>query len=137
MASAVSVVSVREAGATTAAMPSALLIGKAAGVQVVQSNGNPGADAQIIIRGTGSFKSIEPLYVIDGIQAGKGLFNTLSTQDIENITILKDASSTAIYGSAAANGVVIVTTRKGRSGAPRITFTSQWGWLSHGAPSMC
>ncbi|WP_295117161.1 TonB-dependent receptor [uncultured Chitinophaga sp.] len=127
VASAVSVISVKEAGATTAPTPSALLIGKAAGVQVVQSSGNPGADAQIIIRGTGSFKSIEPLYVIDGIQAGKGLFNTLSTQDIENITILKDASSTAIYGSAAANGVVIVTTKKGRSGAPRITFTSQWG----------
>ncbi|UYQ94918.1 SusC/RagA family TonB-linked outer membrane protein [Chitinophaga horti] len=127
VASAVSVVSVKEAGATTAPTPSALLIGKAAGVQIVQSSGNPGADAQIIIRGTGSFKSIEPLYVIDGIQSTKGLFNTLSTQDIDNITILKDASSTAIYGSAAANGVVIVTTKKGRSGPPRITLMSQWG----------
>jgi len=100
------VVSVKDAGSTSSTNPSELLIGKAAGVQVVQANGVPGADAQIIIRGTGSFTGVEPLYVIDGIQADKNLFNAISAQDIENITILKDASSTAIYGSAAANGVV-------------------------------
>jgi len=121
------VVPVKEAGATSSTNPSELLIGKAAGVQVVQANGVPGADAQIIIRGTGSFTGVDPLYIIDGIQADKNLFNALSTQDIENITILKDASSTAIYGSAAANGVVIITTRKGRPGPPRISITSQWG----------
>ncbi|MDB5120110.1 MAG: TonB-dependent receptor plug [Sphingobacteriales bacterium] len=124
---AVNVVSARDAGGTTATNPSALLIGKVAGLQVVQANGSPGADAQIIIRGTGSFKNIDPLYVIDGIQGSKTLFNTLSSHDIENITVLKDASSTAIYGSAAANGVVIITTKKPQSGAPRISFTSQWG----------
>ena len=121
------VVSVKEAGSTSSTNPSELLIGKAAGVQVVQANGVPGADAQIIIRGTGSFTGVDPLYIIDGIQADKNLFNALSTQDIENITILKDASSTAIYGSAAANGVVIITTKKGRPGPPRISITSQWG----------
>jgi TonB-dependent starch-binding outer membrane protein SusC len=121
------VVSVKEAGSTSSTNPSELLIGKAAGVQVVQANGVPGADAQVIIRGTGSFTGVDPLYIIDGIQADKNLFNALSTQDIENITILKDASSTAIYGSAAANGVVIITTRKGRPGPPRISITSQWG----------
>src|SRR5205085_10536575 len=83
--------------------------------------------SQIIIRGTGSFTSVDPLYVIDGIQTGPGTFSALSPQDIENITVLKDASSTAIYGAAAANGVVIVTTKKIRSGAPRITVTSQIG----------
>lgn len=124
---ATSVVSVKDAGATTATNPAQLLIGKAAGVQVIQSNGTPGADAQIIIRGTGSFTSIDPLYVIDGIQGDKNLFNMLSTQDIEDITILKDASTTAIYGSAAANGVVIVTTKRAKAGAPKITVTSQWG----------
>lgn len=127
VAGAVSVVNAKEAGANTSTNPSQLLIGKAAGVQVVQSNGAPGADAQIIVRGTGSFTSVEPLYVIDGIQGDKNLFNSLSSLDIDNITVLKDASSTAIYGAAAANGVVIVTTKRGRSGAPRVSVTSQWG----------
>ncbi|MGO4291068.1 SusC/RagA family TonB-linked outer membrane protein [Chitinophaga sp. RAB17] len=124
---AFNVVSVKEAGAVNATNPSQLLIGKAAGVQVLQSSGSAGADAQIIIRGTGSFTDINPLYVIDGIQGTKNLFNTLNPQDIENITILKDASSTAIYGSAAANGVVIITTRKGKTGPPRISLSTQWG----------
>ncbi len=124
---AVSSVAAKEAGANTSTNPSQLLIGKAAGVQVVQSNGTPGADAQIIVRGTGSFTSVDPLYVIDGIQGDKNLFNSLSSLDIDNITVLKDASSTAIYGAAAANGVVIVTTKRGRSGAPRVSVVSQWG----------
>jgi TonB-dependent starch-binding outer membrane protein SusC len=124
---AFNVVTAKEAGAVNATNPSQLLIGKAAGVQVLQSSGAAGADAQIIIRGTGSFTDINPLYVIDGIQGTKNLFNTLNSQDIESITILKDASSTAIYGSAAANGVVIITTKKGKTGPPRVSFTSQWG----------
>ncbi|MFT4030835.1 MAG: TonB-dependent receptor [Siphonobacter sp.] len=124
---ALDIVSAKEAGSTTATNASQLLIGKAAGVQVVQSNGTPGSDAQILIRGTGSFTGVDPLYVIDGIQGSKTMFNTLSPQDIENITILKDASSTAIYGSAAANGVVIITTKKGRAGTPKISVNSQWG----------
>ena len=124
---ALDVVAAKDAGATTSTNPSQLLIGKSAGVQVVQNSGTPGEDAQIIIRGTGSFTGVDPLYVIDGIQGDKTLFNTLSTQDIDNITVLKDASSTAIYGSAAANGVVIITTKKGKAGAPRISVTSQWG----------
>ncbi|MDR6804928.1 TonB-linked SusC/RagA family outer membrane protein [Dyadobacter sp. BE34] len=123
----VDIVASKDAGATTATNPSQLLIGKSAGVQVLQSNGTPGSDAQILIRGTGSFTGVDPLYVIDGIQGSKTMFNTLATQDIENITILKDASSTAIYGSAAANGVVIITTKRGKSGAPRINFNTQWG----------
>ncbi len=127
---ALDIVNVSESGANTATNPSQLLIGKSAGVQVLQSNGNPGSDAQILIRGTGSFTGVDPLYVIDGIQGNKTMFNTLAAQDIENITILKDASSTAIYGSAAANGVVIITTKKGKTGAPRITVNSQWGVAS-------
>ncbi|MBE9462394.1 SusC/RagA family TonB-linked outer membrane protein [Dyadobacter subterraneus] len=123
----VDIVAAKDAGSTTATNASQLLIGKSAGVQVLQSNGTPGSDSQILIRGTGSFTGVDPLYVIDGIQGSKTMFNTLGPQDIENITILKDASSTAIYGSAAANGVVIITTKKGLSGAPKINFTSQWG----------
>lgn len=124
---AFNVVTPKEAGGVNATNPSQLLIGKAAGVQVLQSSGSAGADAQIIIRGTGSFTDINPLYVVDGIQGSKNLFNTLNPQDIESITILKDASSTAIFGSAAANGVVIITTKKGKTGPPRVSFTSQWG----------
>jgi len=126
----VSTVTAKEAGATTSTSPAQLLVGKAAGVQVVNTSGVPGSNAQIIIRGTGSFTSVEPVYVIDGIQGDANLFNSLSSQDIESITILKDASSTAIYGAAAANGVVIVTTRKGRKGVPRLSITSQWGVAS-------
>lgn len=124
---AADIVNAEDAGATTATSPSQLLVGKAAGVQVLNTNGSPGSGAQIIIRGTGSFTSVEPLYVVDGIQGDGNLFNTLSNQDIETITILKDASATAIYGAAAANGVVIVTTKKAKSGEPRISVTSQFG----------
>lgn len=127
VAGAVTVVKAREAGATTATNASQLLIGKAPGVQIVQNSGAPGADAQILIRGTSTFTDVNPLYVIDGIQGSKNLFNTLGTQDIEEITILKDAASIAIYGAAAANGVVIITTKKGKAGAPRISFNTQWG----------
>lgn len=121
---ALDVISVKSAGQTAATSAEQLLIGKSAGVQVINSSGVPGSGAQIIIRGTGSFKDASPLYVIDGIQ---GDFNSVSPQDIDNITILKDASSTAIYGSAAANGVVIVTTKRARSGAPKITYNSKIG----------
>ncbi len=124
----VNVVSAKDAGANTATSPTQLLQGKAAGVQVVQTNGLPGSGAQIIIRGTGSFTSVNPLYVIDGIQGDINLFNSLNVQDIEQITILKDASSTAIYGAAAANGVVIITTKKAVSGRPKISFNSQIGF---------
>lgn len=127
LVSSVDVVAAKDAGANTSTSPAQLLIGKAAGVQVVTANGTPGSDAQIIIRGTGSFTNVSPLYVIDGIQADAGLFNTISPQDIENITILKDAASTAIYGASGANGVVIITTKKGKAGPTQISFTSQAG----------
>jgi len=127
LVSSVDVVAAKDAGANTSTSAAQLLIGKAPGVQVVQANGVPGSGAQIIVRGTGSFTDVSPLYVIDGIQGDANLFNTISPQDIENITILKDAASTAIYGVAAANGVVIITTKKGKAGATQITFTSQAG----------
>ncbi len=121
---ALDVISSKTAGQTAATSAEQLLIGKSAGVQIVNSSGVPGSGAQIIIRGTGSFTNVNPLYVIDGIQ---GDFNTISPQDIESITILKDASSTAIYGVAAANGVVMVTTKRGKAGSPKVTFTSKIG----------
>lgn len=121
---ALDVVSAKSAGANAATSAEQLLIGKSAGVQVLNTSGVPGAGAQIIIRGTGSFSDVSPLYVIDGIQ---GDFNSVSPQDIESITILKDASQTAIYGASGANGVVIVTTKRAKSGAPKIVFSSKVG----------
>jgi TonB-linked SusC/RagA family outer membrane protein len=127
---AVDVVSAKDAGANTSLSPAQLLIGKAPGVQVVPTNGVPGSTAKIIVRGVGSFTDVSPLYVIDGIQGNEGLFNQISPQDIENITILKDAASTAIYGVSGANGVVIITTKKGKSGATQVSFTSQVGFAT-------
>ena len=104
------------------------LQGKMAGVQVINNGGDPGSGAKIIIRGMGSFTNPDPLYVIDGIQGGD--INSVPAQDIESITVLKDASSTAIYGSAAANGVVIITTKKGKKGSVQVQYDGSYGIAS-------
>ncbi len=116
-----------------------LLQGRAAGVQVVQNGGNPGSGISVKIRGTNSLRgNNEPLYVVDGViissagedvlPAGVGNFgqesqnglNGINPRDIESIQVLKDASATAIYGSRGANGVVVITTKKGKSGKVNI-----------------
>ena len=98
--------------------------GKAAGVSVIQPNGAPGASMSIRVRGTTSFNaSNEPLYVVDGVPVDNIKF--LAPNDIQDIQILKDASSAAIYGSRAANGVVLLTTKSGKSGVAKITLNSQ------------
>lgn len=98
------------------------LRGQLAGVSILSTDGAPGASMNIRIRGTNSINaSNSPLYVVDGVL----MENTdISPSEIESMEILKDASSTAIYGSRGANGVVIITTKKGRSGAPRINFSA-------------
>ncbi len=105
-----------------------VLQGKMAGVQVVNNSGDPGSGARIIIRGIGSFSNPDPLYVIDGIQGGD--INSVPSQDIESITVLKDASTTAIYGSAAANGVVVITTKTGRTGNVQVSYDGSVGMAS-------
>jgi len=104
------------------------LQGKMAGVQVTSNGGDPGAGARIVIRGMGSFTNPDPLYVIDGIQGGD--INSIPAQDIESITVLKDASSTAIYGTAAANGVVLITTKKGKKGNVQVQYDGSYGVAS-------
>ena len=108
-----------------------MLVGKIAGVDVLTEGGKPGAGAQIRIRGGASLNaSNEPLYVIDGLAIDKdgvnGMSNPLAMinpNDIESFTVLKDASATAIYGSRASNGVIIITTKKGRAGQrPTVTY---------------
>jgi TonB-linked SusC/RagA family outer membrane protein len=103
------------------------MVGQMAGVQVSQTSGAPGGGMQVRIRGTGSISAgNEPLYVIDGFPV-QGSFNqnynpltTINPSDIESINVLKDASSTAIYGSRGSNGVVIITTKRGRAGKPKV-----------------
>lgn len=111
---------------TPSASVDQLLQGKIAGVQVITSGGQPGAGATIRIRGASSLNgSKDPLVVVDGYPWGDaGNLRQLNPEDIESIEVLKDASSAAIYGSRGANGVILVTTRKGRSGSPRITLST-------------
>ncbi len=106
---------------------SQLLQGKISGVQVVNDDGLPGSNTRIVVRGTGSFTNADPLYVIDNIQTGSGEFNALNPNDIENITVLKDAASIAIYGAKGANGVVLVTTKRAKAGTPKVTYNGYIG----------
>lgn len=120
----------KEIGQVTAANAQQLMQGKIAGVQVINSGGLPGSQVNIVVRGTGSFTSTEALYVIDGIQGGSGEFNAIPPNDIESITVLKDASSIAIYGARAANGVVMVTTKKAKTGEPKVTYNGYVGFAN-------
>ncbi len=104
-----------------------LLQGQAAGVQVTGQSGRPGSNAYIRVRGTGSINaSNEPLIILDGIPISAVSYSLLNPDDIENISILKDAASQAIYGSRAANGVIVITSKKG-SGKPEVTYSFQYG----------
>ena len=103
------------------------LTGRLAGVRVTTSEGAPGADIQIRIRGGGSItQDNSPIYVVDGIQVENAL-SFISPQDIETIDVLKDASSTAIYGARGANGVVIITTKSGKGGKTTISYNGSAG----------
>lgn len=103
------------------------LNGRMAGVNVV-SDGIPGGSVKIRVRGSNSItKSNDPLYVVDGMVRESGL-DGINPEDIQSMQVLKDASSTAIYGSRGANGVVIVTTKTGRKGESRITFDASYGF---------
>jgi TonB-linked SusC/RagA family outer membrane protein len=104
------------------------LQGLSTGVQVLNNSGQPGDGASIIIRGIGSMNaSSSPLWVVDGVPYA-GYINAIATSDIESMTVLKDATATALYGSRAANGVIVVTTKQGRSEEGKITFRSNLGF---------
>lgn len=103
------------------------LEGEVPGVQVITRTGQPGSPAEIIVRGIGSVNSdTSPLYVVDGTPYGNSMTG-IDPNDIENISVLKDASATALYGSRAANGVVLITTRKGRQGKVTINAEVKYG----------
>ena len=106
-----------------------LLQGKTSGVQVISPSGKPSQGFSIRVRGTNSITAgSEPLYVVDGVPTTDT--RTINPQDIENISVLKDASSAAIYGAQGANGVVLITTKKGKSGTPRFEFNAYAGYSS-------
>ena len=103
------------------------LQGMSAGVNVVNNEGTPGSDSRIQIRGISSMSGeTTPLYVVDGMPYD-GTLNSINPSDIESMTVLKDAAASSLYGSRAANGVVVITTKKGKSGKPRINFRGAWG----------
>ena len=110
------------------------LDGQVSGVTVTSGSGQPGSGASIVIRGFGSINaSNNPLYVVDGIPFD-GALNSINPQDIESMTVLKDASASALYGSRAANGVVIITTKKGKEGKAQVTLHNTVGWSWRALP---
>ena len=131
LTTAVSVVSNEDMKLRPVSEASGFIQGKVAGVQVQQTSGLPGGGMTVRIRGASSIASSnDPLYVVDGVPVGEGSYAIayLSPNDIESMSILKDASSAAIYGSRAANGVVLITTKQGKiSAGPQINFSGYVG----------
>lgn len=114
--------------------PIAAIEGKATGVQFTSTNGQPGSSPNIVIRGVGTLNGdTDPLFIVDGVQY-EGSLNTINQNDIESFTILKDAASTSLYGSRAANGVVIITTKSGSKGAIKVSASAQYALVSRGIP---
>jgi TonB-linked SusC/RagA family outer membrane protein len=121
----VAVVNVKELVANPGSNIQSLLQGKAAGV-TVGTSGIPGAGANVRIHGYSTFGNNEPLYVVDGARVSA--ITELNPNDIETMQVLKDASAASIYGSAAAGGVIIITTKRGKVGRPKITYDTYYGW---------
>ena len=103
------------------------LAGAVAGVQIQSDNGQPGESAKVRIRGVGSINAgTDPLYVVDGVPFD-GDLSSINTNDIESMTVLKDAASTALYGARGANGIIMITTKKGKQGKATVNFDAKWG----------
>jgi len=121
---------------TPAAAFDQALQGQVAGLTVLSSTGEPSASATMTIRGTNSINSgTAPLYILDGVAISASDFNTINPADIESMSVLKDASSTSIYGARAANGVIVITTKRGRDmSRANVNYRMQMGWsaMAHG-----
>lgn len=112
------------------------LQGMSAGVQVVNNEGTPGSEPRIQIRGIASMSGkTAPLYIVDGMPYD-GSLNNINPSDIESMTVLKDAAASSLYGSRAANGVIVITTKKGKSGKPTVNFRAGWGTSDLAVPYM-
>ena len=128
---AVSVVNVSGVSKLPVGFADQALQGKAAGVRITQSTGQPGEGVAIRIRGIGTINDNNPLFIIDGIPTKDGI-NFLSSNDIESITVLKDAASAAIYGARSANGVIVITTKGGKKGKAQFNYSGYGGIQTHG-----
>lgn len=126
LTASVASVDVGELQKTATHNPAIALQGRVSGVQILTQGGIAGAGASVVIRGVSSFGESEPLYIIDGAFSNTGL-RAVNSADIQSMEILKDGAAAAIYGSRAANGVVIITTKRGKKGAPRVTFSTSLG----------
>ncbi len=124
---AISSVKSADLGKLTPTRVENVLKGQVSGVQVISNSGQPGADANIRIRGIGTVNNSNPLYIIDGMAVDGGIRN-LNPVDIESVEVLKDAASAAVYGSRGANGVILITTKAGKAGKPRITYDISYGF---------
>lgn len=124
---AVASVSAKEIAKQVTSNVASALQGRTPGVEVLQNGGEAGGDVSILIRGAGTFGSTEPLYIIDGAVSNNGI-NSLNSNDIESIEILKDGSAAAIYGSRAANGVVMVTTKRGKKGKTVVEINGSFSY---------
>lgn len=112
------------------------LQGMSAGVQVVNNEGTPGADSRIQIRGISSMSGkTTPLFILDGMPYD-GTLTSINPSDIESMTVLKDAAASSLYGSRAANGVIVITTKRGRSAKPVVNFRASWGTSDTAVPYM-
>lgn len=124
---AVASISSQEISKQVSSNVASTLQGRTPGVDIVQQAGIAGGDVNIVIRGAASFGATEPLYVVDGAFSNAGL-SSLNSNDIESIEILKDGAAAAIYGSRAANGVVLITTKKGKSGKPVVEIDGSFAF---------
>ena len=129
VAGSVSTVKAEKVESTPTAAFDQALQGQVAGLSVLSNTGEPSAAATMTIRGTNSINSgTAPLYILDGVPISASDFNTINPADIESLSVLKDASSTSIYGARAANGVIVITTKRGRiAERPRIEYRMQLG----------
>lgn len=126
----IATVSTKDLVQTPVANISNALVGRVPGLTATQSSGEPGDNASTLrIRGmaTLNWDGMDPLVVIDGVQSNFGILNAMDANEIDNISVLKDASATAVYGVRGANGVIIVTTRRGKAGKPQFSFSSNAG----------
>ncbi len=131
LTSAISTISSQKLEGRPVQTTESLLQGQAPGLTVTADGGEPGSNGKVRIRGVGTFGNNDPLYVVDGIPVNNGL-NFLNPDDIENIQVFKDAAAAAIYGNRAANGVIYVTTKKGKVGKRQITFDAYYGIAKNG-----
>lgn len=121
MTGAISSVNGDDLAKRTTTNPAEALQGKIAGVNIMKAGGNAGAGIQVKIRGVKTFGDNEPLYIIDGFP---GDINSVNPQDIDSMEVLKDGAAAAIYGSVAANGVIIITTKNGKKGEVKVDFSA-------------